>query len=213
MPVGIHWEWRAFGSVSPQFIQKFSSLPVFFEPHTVKDEYLWIPGLEVNAKFRTGAEGGLKFKRLKQKENQLEKWEENPAEIFDFPLEPQAWNTLSRSLQPAGITLPDYPAEPPGRAELKKILEDAGCSIITVRKERETRRWNGVLIEKALITEPQKVVSIGLENLPEENAPLTDDEAKNTIISAIKYFHLADEALRVMNYMEAVKIWGEGKRI
>lgn len=213
MPTGIHWEWRAFGEVSPRFTQKFSSLPVFFEPHTVKDEYLWIPGLEVNAKFRTGAEGGLKFKRLKQKENELEKWEENPAEIFDFPLEPQAWKTLSGSLQPAGITLPAYPAKPPGRAELKKILEDAGCAIITVMKERETRRWNDVLVEKAVITEPQRVISVGLENLPEEHASLTDEEAQNAILSAIEYFHLADETLAVMNYMEAVRIWGEGRRI
>ena len=213
MASGIHWEWRGFGSVSPRFMQKFSELPVFYELHHVKDEYLWIPGLVINAKFRTGAEDGLKFKRLREKDGKLEKWEENPDEIFDFPLKHKAWNTLAHVLKQADINLPAYPSESPGRTEMNEILQKAGCEIITVKKKRESRLWNNVIIELAAITKPQEVDFIGLENLPEEHSSLTDDEAKKAIRSAIDYFHLEDESIRLMNYLEAIEIWSEGRNL
>jgi len=213
MSIGIHWEWRAFGTVSVRFREIFFDLPVYYERHHVKDEYLWIPGIGLNAKFRTGVEDGLKIKRLKEKDGKLEKWEENPDEIFEFPLKPEAWHSLAQVLKDADIKLPAYPSNSPGRTEMNEILQQAGCEIITVKKTRESRLWNKVLIESASITEPQQVDSIGLENLPEEHAALTDDEAKKAIRSAIENFHLEDESLRVMNYMEAIKLWSGGRNV
>lgn len=218
MAYGLHWEWRAFGSLTPRFAQTYLELPVHYQSHQVTDDYLWIPGLEVNAKFRTGAEDGLKFKRIKKKEAEFEVWLEDEDELFEFPLEREAWHTLCSMLKEVDIPLPDYPSSPPSRRYTSFLLEESGCKIVTVTKERETRvlEINGhhVLVEWAVITAPQACISIGLETWSgNPDTDLSGRSALQTIKQAISELELEHEPLRAMNYLEAVKLWAEGSKI
>lgn len=216
MAEGVHWEWRGFGGVSAQFVRLYSGLPDLFDSQTVEDLYLWIPGLEVNAKFRTGAEGGLKFKRIKGKDGKLEKWFENPEELFDFPLNTRAWETLTEMLKTVDLSLPEAPDGKITRKKALALLKDAGCRPLLVKKSREAKLWNGangpVKVEWTCISEPQSLISIGLENWGIEGAEeLNDDSAKEDLSKAIECLGLRNEPLQVMNYMEAVKLWTQDR--
>src|SRR5262245_7026559 len=96
--VTTHWEWRGFGSLSPKFMSRFDRMHAPFGRSTqhVVDEYLWIPGVEVNLKFRQGTiwQDGLKFKRFHERRGAMEKWTESMDEIFPFPLSDRAWTLL-----------------------------------------------------------------------------------------------------------------------
>ena len=212
MAHGLHWEWRGFGVVSSKFVKKYCNLPLLFDAQTVEDLYLWIPGLEVNAKFRTGAEGGLKFKRIRDKNGTLEKWFENPDELFDFPLNNQAWKTLSEMLKKVNLQLPETPEVEISRQRATKLLMEAGCKTILVKKNREAKSWpapNGVVkVEWACISAPQSLISIGLENgSVEEAEELSDESAREDLDAAIKFFELKSEPLQPMNYIKAVESW------
>lgn len=219
MTQGLHWEWRGFGAVSGSFVKNYSDLPLLFHQQVVEDLYLWIPGLEVNAKFRTGAEGGLKFKRIREKDGNFEKWFENPNELFAFPLNVEAWKTLSNMLETVDIHLPESPDGELTRQKSENLLKEAGCKTILVNKNREAKKWrapNGVVkIEWACISTPQPVVSIGLENEcdGDEYAELSDQSAKEDLSAAIDIFELNREPLHIMNYMEAVECWSADKLI
>src|SRR5690242_11666093 len=101
-----HWEWRGFGTVSPPFLERFENLPAPFGRlrQRVVDEYLCIPGVEVNLKFRQGTtwQDGLKFKRFQRRSGELEKWTESMEEIFPFPLSDRAWALLLAELKIPG---------------------------------------------------------------------------------------------------------------
>ena len=214
MTEGLHWEWRGFGGVSAKFAEKYCSLSLLFDAQTVEDLYLWIPGLEVNAKFRTGAEGGLKFKRIRKKEGDFEKWFENPEELFDFPLNKRAWKTLFDMLLTVNLHLPEEQEGEISRQRAEKLLTDAGCKTILVKKSRETKSWaaaNGMVkIEWACISVPQPLISIGLENFIEEGSEeLSDESAREDLSAAIKLFDLKSEPLQPMNYIEAVQRWAK----
>lgn len=215
MTEGLHWEWRGFGTVTGRFVKSYCDLPILFEQQEVEDLYLWIPGLEVNAKFRTGAEGGLKLKRIRDRDGCFEKWHEDPGEIFDFPLNPRAWKSLSDVLKTANLHLPDSPDEEITRERAVKLLTESGCKTLLVKKTREAKKWqapNGfVKLEWASVSGPQPVVSIGLENWYDEDAPaeLSDESAKKDLSSAVDFFELNREPLKIMNYMKAVELWSD----
>lgn len=216
MAYGKHWEWRGFGVVSADFVHHYSRMIPHYRIQDVEDLYLWIPGLEVNAKFRVGAEGGLKFKRLLDKDGSLELWLESPEDVFDFPLTHPAWKTLSDSLVSVGVQLASFPVDPPDREATLKHLEEAGCQSQAVHKRRESRLWqapNGeVIVEWTRISRPQPLLSIGLEtwNANPDAEGLPGHLAKEDLLFAVEELGLNDETLSVMNYMEAVNVWAQG---
>lgn len=219
MPYGSHWEWRGFGGVSARFVEIYTELEPAIALHSVQDRYIWIPGLEVNAKFREGVESGLKFKRIQKNEGDFEVWLEDEDEMFEFPLSDNAWNTLKTILLNTKLDLPGTPPPSFTQEETEQWLVRAGCKIIGVHKERESKLWKGenglALVEWASITKPQSIISIGLENYSEEGAEdLTTDEDKQTLEMAVHELGLSgDEPLRPMNYMNAVKEWAQGNKI
>lgn len=218
MTQGLHWEWRGFGGVSGSFVKQYCDLPLILEPQKVEDLYIWIPGLEVNAKLRTGAEGGLKLKRIRDKDGSFEKWYENPEELFDFPLTSRAWASLSDVLKPVNIHLTENPDSELTREKTINLLTEAGCKTVLVKKNRENKKWeasNGdVKIEWASISAPQPLISIGVENWAGEEAEeLNDELAKQDLSAAIEFFELKSEPLQIMNYMEAIELWSGGSAI
>lgn len=214
----LHWEWRGFGGVSGSFVDQYCELPLIIDSENVKDLYLVIPDLYINTKFRTGAEGGLKFKRLKKREGSYEKWLEDTDELFDFPLDRSAWETFRDTLQRAGRDLPEYPKERLDRETTLEYLMNAGCKPLEVEKNRESRLLQvsdgQVKVEWACLSKPQSLISIGIENWSVSDGHLKNDAAKkNQLSEAIKVLSLDREPLKIMNYLDAVKIWAEGNKI
>lgn len=214
----LHWEWRGFGGVSGRFIKQYCELPLIIDSEIIKDLYLVIPDLYVNTKFRTGAEGGLKFKRLRKREGDFEKWLEDTEELYDFPLDNTAWKNLSNTLQQVGRDLPEYPQERPDRETTLEYLMNAGCKPLEVEKNRESRLLKvsdgQVKVEWACLSKPQSMISIGIENWSDSEPNRKNDTAKkNELSEAIKILNLDHEPLKTMNYLDAVKIWAEGNKI
>ncbi len=219
MALGLHWEWRGFGAVSGAFAQRYGTLESFQEPQSIKDTYLWILGISVNAKIREGVEGGLKLKRRIRKDRNLEQWFENPAELFNFPLDKQSWNALQKVIAEAGLKMPNDPLPAPNRSAVLRYLQKKGCRTVNVSKRRESKVWQGssgnIKVEWACITTPQICISIGLETMASDLASgsFSDDSQKEHLNRAIEELGLEKEPLKVMNYMDIVHIWAQGKYI
>jgi hypothetical protein len=219
MALGLHWEWRGFGAVSGAFAQRYGNLDAFLAPQSIEDTYLWIPGIAVNAKFRKGVEGGLKLKRRKRKDHSLEQWFENPAELFDFPLNTTSWSALQTELAEAGLEITNDLLPAANRPSVLRYLQKMGCRTVNVRKQRESKIWQGssgkIKVEWTGITMPQICISIGLETVPSDSAggSFSDDRQKKLLYKAIQELGVEKEPLKVMNYMDAVNIWVVGKFI
>lgn len=199
MALSIHWEWRGFGAVSDRFRRRFDRLASVFgsEPQRIVDEYLWIPDVHVNLKFRqgTGWQDGLKFKRLAETREAFERWNESIAEVFPFPLSRQAWQLLLAEMKADG----HRPPRNAGRDEAVRFLQsiDPRIRTVVVRKERQSHRWGSlgeVRIELAEISSPLPMTSVGLEA-----------EAISHLQDAIDGLRLHDERLEEMNYLDYMK--------
>jgi hypothetical protein len=219
MAFGTHWEWRGFGDVSDPFTDRYGRLNYQYGPQELQDIYIWIPESDLNLKVRAGAGGGLKFKRLIGKDGRLEQWSEEPADLFDFPLQEPAWQALAGELAKANLALGSYPEHPPGREQLLATLEKAGCKTIPVSKQRGGRWWQGpngrVLVEWTAIHKPQPILTISLESQDTavEDDRLTDEQAKADILAARAALRLDSRPLQIMNYMDALSIWAQGAMI
>ena len=216
MALGTHWEWRGFGDVSDSFTDRYGRLNYQYGPQELQDIYIWIPESDLNLKIRAGAGGGLKFKRFMGKDGRLEQWSEEPVDLFDFPLQEPAWQSLAGELAKANLALGSYPEHPPGRDQLLAALEKAGCKTVAVNKQRWGRWWQGpngrVLVEWTTIQKPQPILTISLESQDTavEGDGLTDEQAKVDVRAAISMLSLKQEPLRVMNYTDALAIWAQG---
>lgn len=226
MAVGTHWEWRGFGAASSDFADRFSQLETKFPPEGIEfppkdfeDVYLWTPGLKVNAKVRDYPEEPFKFKRLQDKDGDLEKWAENQEDIFKFPLDEAGWEALAETLTTVNVTLGPYPSGGADAETTLARLKKAEARTVTVNKLRESRLWQGpngqVKVEWACISSPQAIISIGLETWDEypEGQGLSDEQAKEDILAAIKELGLDNEPLSAMNYLDAVAAWASGGKI
>lgn len=217
MALGIHWEWRAFGRLPEGFKPRFEGLESCWGRQSVTDQYLWIPGLPVNIKFRDGVptQEGLKFKRLRAVEGPLEQWEENPEDIFALPLSREAWASLAEELEPAGVVLPPYPEAAPDLAQTLGLLQKAHPSItlLEVRKHRRSNLWRNDLgavnVEWADISHPQSIVTIGMEPWGDYGSA----EAQSLLLAALAELGLNQRPVQPMNYVKAVTQWAQGKLI
>jgi hypothetical protein len=210
MAYGEHWEWRGFGSLSGKLEKKYGEQPLLFPYQKVIDEYLWTPGLEVNIKMRTGAEGGFKFKRLKRTNDPFEKWEEKEEEIFYFPLGKKAWDLLRKALKDTDAKLPSFEKRIEDKSSLFNITNRSGFKIVIIDKLRESRviqaPYADVKIEKVKINSPVSCISIGLENWNSQD--LENHQQLEDLKYALDFFGLEKEKELVsMNYLDAVKKW------
>jgi hypothetical protein len=204
MAFGEHWEWRGFGTLPRSLRQELESLPLKFPTaQEITDEYLWSPSSTVNIKLRLG---DLKFKRLLESVDGLERWMENPGENHPFPLSRAVLSTLAAGL---GVSLPG--ASPLGREELLALLRRTAPPVQTVRvtKVRWQREWppvlpdgeEGVMVELAEVTSPERIFSVGLEH--------TD---RGRLVQALGALRL-DLHLRRLSYVQAISFWARGGRI
>jgi hypothetical protein len=214
--LGAHWEWRGFGRASPELRARFESLERLFPPQEVVDRYIWIPRSTVNIKLRVGVQEGLKFKRLLRKDGDLELWLEDPGELYEFPLQATAWESLGAELERAGLSAPSIPDRPSGlRTALEHLKTvDERITIVEVHKNRRAGLWRGpggaVLVEWSRITRPETVFSLGLESWDAAHGRASH---RGAIRQAILNLHLDAEGLEAMSYLAATEIWAGGQRI
>jgi hypothetical protein len=218
MAIGVHWEWRGFGTVSDEFSKRFLELESLFPPQCVEDVYLWTAGFKINCKVRDLEAEPLKFKRLQAKDGQLEQWAENSEDILRFPLQPEGWDVLTKVFASADLTLGSYPGEANRETTLAR-LKVAGAQRVSTTKLRVSYLWQGpnggVKVEWTCISSPQNILSIGLENWDDEDegAGLPDELAKEDIHASIKELGLDKESLSPMNYLDAVAVWASGGEV
>ena len=221
---GTHWEWRGFGRVTQEFEARFDALDDGFGRQDVVDDYLYIDRLEVNAKLREGVAGedGLKLKRLHATEGEFEQWEENPDEVFRFPVDAEGWASLARVFADVGVALPTYPGEPLARERCEELIRAAGADVVRVQvlKSRRARIWRGaegaVKVERADISAPETVVSIGLETWNDRSSgesELSDQDAVAALRAARSELGIDIEPLAAMNYLDAVRVWARGGHV
>jgi hypothetical protein len=224
-----HWEWRAFGSVSDRFLQRFDGLPLLYNGDSAQrivDDYLWIPGSDVNLKFRegTGTQDGLKFKRFRRRVGDLEQWSESPDEIFGFPLSESAWETLLEEIEEidhpgAFLKASPYRARASRRhpsfkrrGDLEEVLAllkkmDERIRTVRVIKRRRARLWGEnreVKVELARIESPKVTTSVGLEIWSSDSA-VSDALSRKLLLRAIEDLDLTAESLEVMNYLDFMR--------
>jgi hypothetical protein len=205
MAYGEHWEWRAFGQVPDDLQQRILALPPALpDPWLVEDHYLYAPGSTANVKLRAGE---LKLKRFIARDGDLERWLEDPAEVYHFPLAPAVVAETAAAL---AVTLPAWPEQALDQAEMLALLRRANPPVqeIVVRKIRYLRTLPlpgvdpDVLLELAEINAPQAILSIALEH------PQADP-----VRLARAHLGLDQTSLAPMSYLRALSFWAQSQSL
>jgi hypothetical protein len=218
MAIGTHWEWRAFGTASSDFVHRYGELETLFSPKDFEDVYLWTPGLRVNVKVRDYAQEPFKFKRLRRKDEDLEQWAENAEDVFKFPLQEATWDALAGMFAECHVALGPYPSKEANRETVLARLRAVGARTVEVSKRRESKLWTGphgtVRVEWARISVPQVIDSISLETweADQDAEGVSNEQAKADILAALKALALPGP-LKPMNYLDAVAVWGSGEKL
>ena len=236
MASGRHWEWRAFGTLSKGYRDRFSTLPLKYGPPKPEwaddtDEYLWLPGCRINVKLRKGTQEGLKFKRLEKEEGGLQLWYENPEELYPYKkLDASVFQKLAVALD---IVLPPVPPGPFDRESTLALLDKAKPRpiVVKVNKLRQSRildvPGSKVIVEIAKISSVEvdhaetpslrDILSTGLENDDKDKvgdaSPVQMATDRAALVSAMDTLKVRNESLKVMSYLEALKVWAGGGQI
>jgi len=220
MAYGLHWEWRGFGSLAPGTRSAIEALtPQFATPAQVTDEYLWIPGVRVNAKLRSTGAGTLKLKRLRESDatSGVELWEERAEEEYAFPVAPASVSALAEALALRMTT----PTGPTSREHLLELLKaaDSRVTVVTVQKLRRARIYpvgkRDLVIEIAEIESPESITTVGVEDqfrLSDGTGGDDLETARRAVADAVSALGLS-RSLTKRNYVDATTVWAEGQEI
>jgi hypothetical protein len=205
MAFGEHWEWRGFGEFQGLARRRIEALPRKFPDHQeITDEYLHAPGATVNIKVR---EGYLKFKRLTGMTAGLERWLEDPSENHLFPVAREVIAKLFVDLGLREMALPELVADKESLLELVRQA-DPRMALVRVRKKRWQHQWlekprgggrEGVIVELAEISVPERVTSVSLEH-PEAE-----------LVTAAREALGLPAGLRELSYLRAIAAWARGE--
>ncbi len=215
MAYGLHWEWRGFGWLDDRVRGRIASLPSLTSwGGTICDRYIWKPDCSINVKLRSwGSTAGLKFKRLIERDSelQLQLWLERPEEDYRFPIQPAAILELARSL---GIELPaDHAVADSG--ELIAMLQTVAASVHVVRveKSRQAFVWDqggdAVLVDLTEIVAPVATTSVGLEDTAhlEDCSSASVVRAAGRAVSAARAGLGLPAGLETSSYLDILPSW------
>ncbi|MDQ6667181.1 MAG: hypothetical protein M3Y53_03020 [Thermoproteota archaeon] len=193
------WEWCTFGNrVDSNIRRKILRFPVRDDKSIkMQDHYLCRVGCDINIKIR---EEDLKVKSFHNKTYAgIEQW---TTEAYGFPITAALFRSITKALK----------IEIPGRAikdgkQLVSILSQAAPSVqvIRVQRRRELHGWptgDGTTIELVEISTPEKVITISIEHRNLEK-----------VSKALEYLQLPSPSMKVLNYVDSLKVWIEGKRL
>src|SRR5215467_13876590 len=197
----ILWEWRAFDiKFDPNICRNILNLPLKDGKSTrMLDSYICRLGYDTNIKIR---DKDLKIKNLHEKSHEgMEQW---TTEVYNFPISTAIFGNITKALN----------IDVPGRTirdgqQLISILSKVTPSIqvINVQKRRELHVWpsddrNGATIELTEISIPEKVMTISIEHRDLEK-----------VIKAIEYLQLTSHSIRVLSYIDCLRVWVEDKSL
>ena len=195
------WEWRTFGKRADSNIRRnILRLPIK-DGKSIKmqDRYRCSVGCDVNIKIR---EEDLKVKNFHNKTYAgIEQW---TTEAYGFPITAAMFMGITKALK---IEIPER-AIKDGK-QLVSVLSQAAPSVqvISVQKRRELHVWptgdtDGATIELAEISTPEKVMTISIERRNLEK-----------VSKALEYLQLPSPSMKVLSYVDSLKVWTEGKKL
>jgi hypothetical protein len=221
------WEWRSFNKTFHRsFFNMIQELPVKFDrPTKMTDNYVWTPDCSLNIKLR---EKDLKIKELESSQpchmndtsgitTKIEQW---TTEVFSFPISTFLMKRIGKGLNICNIPDSLPPVEDKERFIALLQSQSNSVRVLSVSKQREQRLFP---IDEDLKgnKEPGELVTVEISHLsgPEEIYTLcTEHSSIDKVISAISKI-MADTDKKIyrgmvfMNYLQAVKVWGLGKKI
>jgi hypothetical protein len=231
MAEGTHWEWRGFGALRQKSVYAFEGLPLKFSQappwDETTDEYIWIPGCEINVKVRNGGlQQGLKLKRFVRREEDLELWCEIPGELFPFNrLDAPALAKLGKLLGLALGKMPDPPLTP---AQIFEVLRCASPtpSAVTVVKRRQTRMHSrtvqvelsyikNVSVDGAPVPLDAALCSTAVEGATDVTGLPPDHvrSAREEVNAGVRALKLRDAGWVEKNCLRAITEWATGARV
>lgn len=223
------WEWRSFSkSFHKSLLDVIQELPVKFDrPTKMTDNYVWTPDCNLNIKLR---DQDLKIKELMRFQlcpmdstlgitTYAEQW---TTEVYSFPISALLMKRIGK-----GLGLRDGSRSLPVVEDKKQFIEllqsqSKSVRILSIFKQRELHL---LTIDNDLKDKGRKgqeeIVTVEISPLksPEDVYTLSIEHASiDKVISAIsKIMRDVDKQIYrnmiFMNYLQAVKIWGLGKKI
>ncbi|MGH9995241.1 MAG: hypothetical protein ACRD4J_08415 [Nitrososphaeraceae archaeon] len=221
------WEWRSFNKTfHKRFFNMIQELPVKFDrPTKMTDNYVWTPDCSLNIKLR---EEDLKIKELKSPKSchmddtpanitYVEQW---TTEVFSFPISTFLLKRIGKGLNISNISDSLPPVEDKERFIALLQSQSNSVRVLSVSKQREQRllpidedlKGNKelgdlVTVEISHLTGPEDVYTLCIEH-----------SSIDKVIAAISKI-MGDTDKKIyrgmvfMNYLQAVKVWGLGKKI
>jgi hypothetical protein len=129
--------------------------------------------------------------------------EQRTTEASGFPITTAMSRSITKALK---IEIPVRAIE--ARKQLVSVLSHATPSvlIISVQTRRELHVWptgeiDGATKELAEISTPEKVIRIIIEHWNLEK-----------VSKALEYLQLRSTSMKVLNYVDCLKVWTEGKK-
>lgn len=204
-------------------IQEF---PVKFDrPTKMTDNYVWTPDCSLNIKLR---EEDLKIKELKSSKSchmddtpanitYVEQW---TTEVFSFPISRFLLKRIGKGLNISNISDSLPPVEDKERFIALLQSQSNSVRVLSVSKQRE-QRLLPIDEDPKGIKELEELVTVEISHLtgPEDVYTLCIEHSSiDKVISAISNI-MADTDKKIyrgmvfMNYLQAVKVWGLGKKI
>ena len=212
MAYGLHWEWRGFGRLDAAALERMRALAFPAGVQEIVDRYIWLPHSMVNLKVRSWPGGhSLKLKRFidEDPESGLELWAEYPDDDYELPLAAEAAVAILAELGfPSHFSTPRV-----DEAELVESIQGTApeARVVAVRKRRSRAVTRAgatmVQIERADILEPEKITSIGIEDVSD----LRSDSPRSVLDQAREAVcEIRDHLVprwKTCNYLSAVDTW------
>jgi hypothetical protein len=197
------WEWRGFSNKLDSHVRhNILSLPrKHGKPTEMLDRYLCVAKCDINIKIR---QADLRIKKLNNKSFMgIEEW---TTEAYSFPISPAIFKTIIKYLK---LDLQKRQIENAEKLMSTLLQENISSSVrvITVRKQRELHAWppkakDGVTVELAEIKTPERVTSIAIEH-----------HSMEKVIQALKYLQLPSPSMKVLNYVDCLKVWYASRNV
>ena len=221
------WEWRLFNKTfHKSLFDMIQKLPVKFDrPTKMTDNYVWTLDCSFNIKLR---EEDLKIKELKSSQpcrmddisgitTYVEQW---TTEIFSFPISTFLMKRIGEGWNTSNIPESLPPVEDKERFIALLQSQSNSVRVLSVSKQREQRL---LPIDEDLKANKElgELVTVEISHLtgPEDVSTLCIEHSSiDKVIAAISKI-MGDTDKKIyrgmvfMNYLQAVKVWGLGKKI
>ena len=223
------WEWHLFSNTLHRSLLKvIQGLPVKFDrPTKMTDDYVWTPDCNLNIKLR---EQDLKIKELINFQpcgmhnvldttTYVEQW---TTEVYSFPIPTLLMKRIAK-----GLGIRNLPRSSPLVENKEQFIESLqshsnSVRILSIFKQREQHM---LPIENDPKDKCDKgvgeLVTVEISHLssPEDISTLSIEHSSIDMVMAAIASIMRDvdkqiyKGMMFMNYLQAVKIWGLGKKI